>query len=51
MYKFPEDFDAAVFVGRTLEMVCVNANQVYFHFNDDLMICAESAFWFERQDQ
>jgi hypothetical protein len=50
MYKFPEDFDAAVFVGRTLEMVCVNANQVYFHFNDDLMICAESAFWFERQD-
>lgn len=42
MHKFPEDLDAAVFVGRTLEMVCLNANQVYFHFNDNLSICAES---------
>jgi len=51
MYKFPEEFDPAIFVGRTLEMVCINANQVYFHFNDHLMICAESAFWYERQDK
>lgn len=51
MNKFPEEFDPAFFVGRTLEMVCINVNQVYFHFNDHLTICAESAFWYERQDK
>ena len=51
MYKFPEEFDPAIFVGRSLEMVCVNATQVYFHFNNDLYVCAESAFGFERQDK
>jgi hypothetical protein len=51
MYKFPEEFDPAIFVGRTLEMVCANATQVYFHFNDDLYVCAESAFGFERPDK
>ena len=51
MYKFPEDFNPAIFAGHTLEMVCINANQVYFHFNGDLSICAESAFWYERKDK
>lgn len=51
MYKFPEDFDPGMFVGRTLEMVCVNSTQVCFHFNGDLMICAESPFCLERQDK
>jgi hypothetical protein len=47
MYKFPADFDPAIFGGRTLEMVCINANQVYLHFNDDLYVCAECSFWHE----
>lgn len=32
-------------------MVCVNATQVYFHFSDDVYVCAESAFGFEKQDK
>jgi hypothetical protein len=51
MYKFPQDFDAAIFVGPTLETVCINANQVYLHFNDALYLCAECSFWYETPDK
>jgi hypothetical protein len=44
MYKFPDDFDGRAFVGRTLEMICFNANQVYLHFDKKVSICAESSF-------
>ena len=46
MYKFSDAFDPHVFVGRCLEMICFNANQIYFHFNDKIMICAEASFEF-----
>ena len=44
MYNLPDDFDAGSLVGRTLEMLCMNANQIYFHFGDGMSICAETSF-------
>ena len=44
---FPEWFDQSVFAGRTLEMICFNANQVYFHFDNHIFICAEAPFSFQ----
>jgi hypothetical protein len=48
MYNFPEDFNGSVLVGHTLELVCFSANQVIFHFNDDISICAETSFAYEK---
>src|SRR6187200_144915 len=48
MKKIPEDFDANIFVGRTLEMICFNANQIYFHFDHHLFITAETSFTFNK---
>ena len=48
MYTFPPDFDANALIGRTLEMICFNANQIYFHFGQHDVICAESEFRFGR---
>jgi hypothetical protein len=48
MYKFPEKFDAGVFVGRALEMICFNANQIYFHFDRTASLCVETQFTIER---
>jgi Family of unknown function (DUF6188) len=44
MYKLPADFDAQFFVGRNLEQICFNQNQIALHFDDDLSIVIESAF-------
>jgi hypothetical protein len=41
MYGLPKDFDASSFIGRTLEMVCFNLNQIYLHFDDHVMITIE----------
>jgi hypothetical protein len=46
MYTFPPEFDEKLLVGRTLEMICFNANQIYFHFGLRDVICAESNFRF-----
>jgi hypothetical protein len=51
MKKIPEDFDANIFVGRTLEMICFNANQIYFHFDHHLFITAETSFTFNKQGE
>jgi hypothetical protein len=48
MNKFPEDFDAGIFVGRTLEMICFAAYQVNFHFGSHISISAETSFTFEK---
>ena len=48
MNKFPEDFDAGIFVGRTLEMICFAAYQVNFHFGSHISISAETSFAFEK---
>jgi hypothetical protein len=44
MYKLPKDFDGSFLVGRTLEMVCFGANQVFLHLGDGTMITIESSF-------
>jgi len=44
MYGLPKDFDGQIFVGRALEMLCVNATQVYLHFGDQLSICVEANY-------
>src|SRR5262245_46744506 len=44
MYGLPPDFDIKIFVGRNLELICFNENQIALHFNDDLSIVIESAF-------
>lgn len=48
MYGLPSDFDVKFMVGRTLEQVCFNENQIALHFDDDLSIILESAFSHER---
>ena len=44
MYRLPKDFDGSFLVGRTLEMVCFNQNQVYLHFDAKITITIESSF-------
>ena len=43
MYGLPLDFDAKFLVGRNLEQICFNQNQIALHFDDDLSIIVESA--------
>jgi hypothetical protein len=44
MYGLPEDFSCAFFVGRTLEMLCFNANQIYLHFGKQTSVCVEGTY-------
>ena len=48
MNKLPEDFDSNILVGHILEMICFNANQIYFHFNDRIFITAETTFLYQK---
>ncbi len=48
MYKFPNDFDGREFVSRALEMICLNANQVYLHFGNRISICTETPFLYNK---
>jgi len=38
MYKFPDDFDAALLHFLRLEMICFTANQINFHFSKNVSI-------------
>jgi len=44
MYGLPNDFNFDFFIGLTLEMVCVNANQIYLHFDRDVSLTIEDAY-------
>ena len=44
MYGLPPNFDTSVFVGKTLQMICFNANQIYLHFASDLVLTIEGKF-------
>jgi hypothetical protein len=44
MYGLPKDFDGAFLVGRSLDMVCFNQNQVYLHFDINVLITIEDSF-------
>ena len=43
MYKLPKDFDAAFFVGKTLETVLFSENTVSFGFGDRVSVTALSS--------
>lgn len=44
MYGLPTDFDAGCFIGRTLEQICFNQNQVAWHFDSKIAIISEAPF-------
>jgi hypothetical protein len=48
MYGLPKDFNAERLVGRTLEMICFNENQIYFHFDEKLTIQVESSLGYQQ---
>ncbi len=48
MYKFPDDFDGKKFIGKALEMICLNANQIYLHFGNGISICTETPFLYNK---
>jgi hypothetical protein len=44
VYGLPKDFTGTFLKDRRLEMICFNANQVYFHFDGGVSIAVESSF-------
>jgi hypothetical protein len=40
----PEQFEAQILVGRAVEQICVNANQISLQFGDQLLLVIEGAF-------
>jgi Family of unknown function (DUF6188) len=48
MYGLPEDFDGSFLIGRALEMICFNANQIYLHFDGQVTITIEGSFSHQR---
>jgi hypothetical protein len=44
MYKLPKGFDASIFVGCSLELVCFSSNNVTLHFSKTIVITVESTF-------
>ena len=44
MYGLPANFDASLFVGRTLQLICFSANQIYLHFDTELMLTMKDGF-------
>lgn len=47
MHGLPKNFDSRFLIGRSLEMVCFTANQVYLHFDDQIAITIEGSFEYE----
>jgi hypothetical protein len=48
MFGLPKDFNADRLVGRTLEMICFNENQIYFHFDEKLTIEVVGSLGYQR---
>jgi len=48
MYGLPAGFDGGFLIGRTLEQICFNANQISFHFNGDVGITIEGGYSYQR---
>ena len=47
MYGLPADFDGGFFVGRVLEQVCFNENQISLRFDSDVGITIEGAYAYQ----
>ncbi len=48
MYGLPEDFDAGIFVGRTVQLVSVSAFQIHLDFDEDIQIGIASDYSVQR---
>jgi len=44
MYGLPAEFDGGFLVGRRLEQICINENQISLHFNADAAITIENGY-------
>ena len=49
MFGLPKDFNAEPLVGRTLEMICFNENQIYFDFDEKLTIQVQSSLRYQQR--
>ncbi|MEJ7623683.1 MAG: DUF6188 family protein [Pyrinomonadaceae bacterium] len=47
MYGLPDDFSTDFLLGRNLEQICINENQVYFHFDNQLFITVEGTYAYQ----
>jgi len=47
MYGLPKSFDASVFVGKTLEMLCFNVSQICLHFDNHTKITIEGTLTYQ----
>ena len=47
MYGLPQDFDGKFLIGRTLEQICFNANQISLQFDADVAITIESRYSYQ----
>jgi hypothetical protein len=50
MYGLPHDFDGSFLIGKELESICFNSNQVVFGFTDAIKIISGSTFSFGKRD-
>lgn len=44
MNGLPENFTGEVFLGKVVEMICFNANQIYLHLSGKVSIVIEGEF-------
>src|SRR2546430_1956782 len=44
MYGLPSEFDGQFFIGRELEQICFNANQISLHFDGQVAITIEGGY-------
>lgn len=49
MYGLPKDLDLSFFVGKTLDSITFAAVNVFFNFQDDIMITVMSSFQYQRK--
>ena len=50
MHALPQEFDCGFLVGRRLEQICFNENQISLHFNADASITIEAGYSYQVGD-
>jgi hypothetical protein len=49
MNGLPRNFDYAVFVGRSVELICFNETQIYLHFDQDITVTIEGEYAIQKR--
>jgi hypothetical protein len=47
MYRLPTDFDGKFLIGRRLEQICFNENQISLQFDADVAITIENGYAYQ----